>query len=144
MPNLKVKPLFTMPTAATQPRSTKMWKSQASISSVLFLLNYDIATSLGPDYRASAMFFTPNSHIFTCPVRSQISRFRAAHANFAPNKFPSVQTSLSRSRDSMQLWTKFPLKFHEFINFKSVQSAYFAELKTVPLWDILTMLLLNF
>ncbi|KAH0575779.1 hypothetical protein SS50377_21299 [Spironucleus salmonicida] len=65
----------------------------------------------------------PNSHIFTCPVRSQISRFRAAHANFAPNKFPSVQNSLSRSRDSMQLWTKFPLKFHESINFKSVQSA---------------------
>ncbi|KAH0570382.1 hypothetical protein SS50377_28362 [Spironucleus salmonicida] len=121
MPNLTTKPLFTMPTASTQARSTKMWRSQASIKSVLFLINYGIATTeLGPDHQLAPSRH-PDSHIFAGPLRPQISRFRAAHANFAPNKFPSVQTSLSRSRDSMQLWTKFPLKFHESINLKSVQ-----------------------
>ncbi|KAH0574614.1 Transmembrane domain-containing protein [Spironucleus salmonicida] len=61
MPNMKVKPLYTMPTASTQARSTKMWKAQASIRSVLFLINYDIATSLGPDHQL-ALSRHPDSH----------------------------------------------------------------------------------
>ncbi|KAH0575771.1 hypothetical protein SS50377_23411 [Spironucleus salmonicida] len=61
VPNMKVKPLFSMPTASTQPRSTKMWKAQASISSVLFLLNYGIATSLGPDHQLAPSRH-PDSH----------------------------------------------------------------------------------
>eukprot|EP00702_Spironucleus_salmonicida_P004610 EST45901.1 Hypothetical protein SS50377_13876 [Spironucleus salmonicida] len=61
MPNMKSKPLFTMPTAATQPRSTKMWKAQASISSTLLPINYDIATSLGPDYQLAPSRH-PDSH----------------------------------------------------------------------------------
>ncbi|KAH0576669.1 hypothetical protein SS50377_20015 [Spironucleus salmonicida] len=50
-----------MPTASTQARSTKMWKAQASISPTLFLLNYDIATSLGPDYQLAPSRH-PDSH----------------------------------------------------------------------------------
>ncbi|KAH0569365.1 uncharacterized protein SS50377_28768 [Spironucleus salmonicida] len=61
MPNLTTKPLFTMPTASTQARSTKIWRSQASIRSVLFLINYDIATSLGPDHQL-ALSRHPDSH----------------------------------------------------------------------------------
>ncbi|KAH0576664.1 hypothetical protein SS50377_20010 [Spironucleus salmonicida] len=61
MPNMKVKPLYTMPTASTQARSTKMWKAQASISPTLFLLNYDIATSLGPDHQLAPSRH-PDSH----------------------------------------------------------------------------------
>ncbi|KAH0569362.1 uncharacterized protein SS50377_28770 [Spironucleus salmonicida] len=58
---MKVKPLFSMPTAATQARSTKMWKAQASIRSVLFLINYGIATSLGPDHQLAPSRH-PDSH----------------------------------------------------------------------------------
>ncbi|KAH0569363.1 uncharacterized protein SS50377_28771 [Spironucleus salmonicida] len=61
MPNMKVKPLYTMPTASTQARSTKMWKAQASIRSVLFLINYGIATSLGPDHQLAPSRH-PDSH----------------------------------------------------------------------------------
>ncbi|KAH0569364.1 uncharacterized protein SS50377_28769 [Spironucleus salmonicida] len=50
-----------MPTAATQARSTKMWKAQASIRSVLFLINYGIATSLGPDHQLAPSRH-PDSH----------------------------------------------------------------------------------
>ncbi|KAH0569337.1 uncharacterized protein SS50377_28795 [Spironucleus salmonicida] len=131
MPNMKSEPLFSMPTAATQPRSTKMWKAQAIISPTLFLINYDIATSLGPDHQLAPSRH-PQQPYFHLPYPLPNLQISCSSCNFVPNKFPSVQTSLSRSRDSMQLWTKFPLKFHEFINFKSVQSAYFAELKTVP------------
>eukprot|EP00702_Spironucleus_salmonicida_P005990 EST47281.1 Hypothetical protein SS50377_12791 [Spironucleus salmonicida] len=66
VPNMKVKPLFSMPTASTQPRSTKMWKAQASISSVLFLLNYGIATSLGPDHQLA-----PSRHRLKQTLESQ-------------------------------------------------------------------------
>ncbi|KAH0574609.1 Transmembrane domain-containing protein [Spironucleus salmonicida] len=38
-----------------------MWKAQASIRSVLFLINYDIATSLGPDHQL-ALSRHPDSH----------------------------------------------------------------------------------
>ncbi|KAH0574618.1 Transmembrane domain-containing protein [Spironucleus salmonicida] len=58
---MKVKPLYTMPTASTQARSTKMWKAQASIRSVLFLINYGIATSLGPEHQL-ALSRHPDSH----------------------------------------------------------------------------------
>ncbi|KAH0570386.1 hypothetical protein SS50377_26666 [Spironucleus salmonicida] len=119
---MKDKPLFTMPTAATQPRSTKMWRSQASIISVLFLINYDIATSLGPDHQL-ALSSSPQQPHFHLPCPLADLQISCSSCNFVPNKFPSVYTSLSRSRDSMQLWTKFPLKFHESINLKSVQQA---------------------
>ncbi|KAH0569361.1 uncharacterized protein SS50377_28764 [Spironucleus salmonicida] len=121
MPNLTTKPLFTMPTASTQARSTKIWRSQASIRSVLFLINYVLLPRWGLT-TSQRYLLTPNNHIFAGPLRPQISRFRAAHAT--SSLINSLQCKL-RSR-ALEIPCSYGPNFreiHESINLKSVQSA---------------------
>ncbi|KAH0571419.1 hypothetical protein SS50377_25604 [Spironucleus salmonicida] len=141
---MKSEPLFTMPTASTQPRSTKMWKSQAIISPTLFLINYDIATTeLGPDYRASAIS-SPLITIFSLALSAPKSLDFVQLMQLCPQQIPfSANFALALSR------------FHAVMDQISAEISRidqpqigsmreFCRITNRTVWDILTMLLLNF
>ncbi|KAH0576653.1 hypothetical protein SS50377_22219 [Spironucleus salmonicida] len=132
-----------MPTAATQPRSTKMWKAQASISSTLLPINYDIATSLGPDYRASAIS-SPLITTFSQALFAPKSLDFVQLMQLRPQKIPfSVNFALALSRFHAVM-DQISAEISRIDQLQIGSMSDFAELKTVPFGDILTMLLLNF